>query len=44
MQSVAVLYAVFIAIFVLSMQSNRDSINSISNRIKQARYILMGSY
>lgn len=34
MQSVAALYAVFIAIFVLSLQSNRDSINSIANRIK----------
>jgi hypothetical protein len=35
MQSVAVLYAVFIAIFVLSLQSNRDSINSIANRISR---------
>ena len=34
MQSVAALYAVFIAIFVLSLQSNRDNTNSIANRIK----------
>ena len=34
MQSVAALYAVFIAIFVLSLQNNRDNINSIANRIK----------
>jgi HEAT repeat protein len=34
MQSVAALYAVFIAIFILSLQSNRDSTNSIANRIK----------
>lgn len=34
MQSVAALYAVFIAIFILSLQSNRESTNSIANRIK----------
>ncbi|HPS90220.1 MAG TPA: HEAT repeat domain-containing protein, partial [Methanosarcina vacuolata] len=34
MQSVAALYAVFIAIFILSLQSNSDSTNSIANRIK----------
>lgn len=34
MQSVAALYGVFIAIFILSLQNNRDSINSIANLIK----------
>jgi HEAT repeat protein len=34
MQSVAALYAVFIAIFTLSLQSSRDNTNSIANRIK----------
>ncbi len=34
MQSVAALYGVFIAIFILSLQNNRDSINSIANQIK----------
>lgn len=34
MQSVAALYAVFIAIFILSLQSKKDSTNSIANRIK----------
>ncbi|MFZ2497763.1 HEAT repeat domain-containing protein [Methanosarcina sp.] len=34
MQSVAALYGVFIAIFILSLQNNKDSINSIANQIK----------
>jgi uncharacterized membrane protein len=34
MQSTAALYAVFIAIFILSLQNNRENINSIANRIK----------
>ncbi len=34
MQSVAALYAVFIAIFTISLQSKKDDTNSIANRIK----------
>ncbi|TFH05770.1 MAG: hypothetical protein E4H06_00880 [Methanosarcina sp.] len=34
MQSIAAVYAVFIAIFALSLQRNQDSIHSIANRLK----------
>ncbi|WP_440946777.1 HEAT repeat domain-containing protein [Methanosarcina sp. T3] len=34
MQSIAAVYAVFIAIFALSLQRNLDSIHSIANRLK----------
>ncbi|MGB9928720.1 MAG: HEAT repeat domain-containing protein [Methanosarcina sp.] len=34
MQSVAALYGVFIAIFILSLQNNKENIHSLANRIK----------
>jgi HEAT repeat protein len=34
MQSIAALYGVFIAIFILSLQSNKESLHSLANRIK----------
>ncbi|KKF99466.1 hypothetical protein [Methanosarcina mazei] len=34
MQSIAAVYAVFIAIFALSLQRNQDSIHSIANQLK----------
>lgn len=34
MQSIAALYGVFIAIFILSLQNNKENIHSLANRIK----------